>query len=90
MARGWESKAVADQIEEADTRSQKERAQAHQLSAFQRARLERLAGLKLSRSRTLDQLERATNAARREMLQRTLRSLEIEIEGLSTDLTRGG
>ncbi len=88
MARGWESKAVADQIEEADERFQKERAAEHQLSTFERARRERLAGLKLSRSRTLDQLERATNAAHREMLQRTLSALEIEIEELFNDAER--
>jgi hypothetical protein len=42
-------------------------------------RLERLASLELSRARTLDQLERATSAARRAMLKRTLLALEREI-----------
>lgn len=82
MARGWESKAVADQIEEADERSRGEELEQIRLtaSAEMRARHERLESLKLSRSRTLEQLERATNPAYREMLQRTLRALESEID----------
>jgi uncharacterized protein Yka (UPF0111/DUF47 family) len=84
MARGWESKSVADQMEEADERSRA----AHvptpdELSPEMRARRERLESLKLSRARTLDQLERATRHAHREMLQRTLRALENEIDDVS-------
>jgi hypothetical protein len=82
MARGWESKAVADQIEEADGRSRDDELEQIRLtaSAEMRARHDRLESLKLSRSRTLEQLERATNPAYREMLQRTLRALESEID----------
>ena len=47
-----------------------------------RARRERLQSLRLSRSRTLAQLERATGEAHREMLSRTLRALENEIADL--------
>lgn len=85
MARGWESKSVADQIEEADERARQaetERAQ-HLDSPEMRARFERLETLKLSRARTLEQLERATNHAYREMLSRSLRALEAEIEELN-------
>ncbi len=83
MARGWESKAVEAQVEAAEERARQleQRAQA-ELSPAERARQERLESLKLSRTRTLDQLERATRPAHREMLQRTLRSLEREIEDL--------
>jgi hypothetical protein len=82
MARGWESKAVADQMEEADERARAEQqsAQEGELSPAERERRQRLESLKLSRARTLDQLERATNRAYREMLQKTLRALEAEIE----------
>jgi hypothetical protein len=85
MARGWESKAVADQMEEADSRAQEESNERAHLSASPeiRARLERLESLKLSRTRTLEQLERATNQSYREMLRRTLRALEAEIEELN-------
>ncbi|MBC7909904.1 MAG: hypothetical protein H7Y30_05360 [Pyrinomonadaceae bacterium] len=86
MARGWESKSVADQMEEADARSlEDEKEERAHLSASPviRARLERLESLKLSRTRTLEQLERATNQSYREMLRRTLRALEAEIEELN-------
>lgn len=81
MARGWESKAVADQMEEASERAQNQGAD-YESSPEVRARRERLESLKLSRTRTLDQLERATRHPHREMLQRTLRALEAEIEEL--------
>jgi septal ring factor EnvC (AmiA/AmiB activator) len=82
MARGWESKAVADQMEAADERASIRQEQ-YELSPEVRARRERLDGLRLSRSRTLEQLEHATRRPHREMLQRTLRALEAEIEELS-------
>ncbi|HEX8494296.1 MAG TPA: hypothetical protein VF658_15715 [Pyrinomonadaceae bacterium] len=82
MARGWESKAVADQMEAADERASIRQEQ-YEMSPAVRARRERLESLRLSRSRTLEQLERATRRAHREMLQRTLRALEAEIEELS-------
>jgi hypothetical protein len=50
------------------------------LSPQERERRQRLESLKLSRARTLDQLESVTNPAYREMLKRTLRALEAEIE----------
>jgi len=81
MARGWESKAVEDQVQEAEERARlAERASLLPDSPEERARLEKLESLKLSRTRTLDQLERATRPAHREMLQRTLAALEREIE----------
>jgi hypothetical protein len=83
LARGWESKAVADQMEEADARARAEQLAEDELSPEERERRQRLASVKLSRARTLDQLESVTNRAYREMLQRTLRALEAEIEELS-------
>ena len=53
-----------------------------------RARRERFEHLRLSRARTLEQLERATHPARREMLKRTLAALEAELEGLSNQPPR--
>lgn len=81
MARGWESKSVADQQEAADERAQRQRA-TEELSPEERERRARLESLMLSRTRTLDQLEQATRPAHREMLRRTLRALEAEIEEL--------
>ena len=77
LARGWESKSVESQQEESFRES--ERHDPRQLSPEERARQERLASLELSRARTLDQLERATSAAHRAMLKRTLLALEREI-----------
>ncbi|HEX8748338.1 MAG TPA: hypothetical protein VF717_14275 [Pyrinomonadaceae bacterium] len=83
MARGWESKAVEDQISEAEERARRKLTSQDELSPEERARRERLDSLLLSRARTLTQLEQATRPAHREMLQRTLRALEAEIDGLS-------
>ena len=81
MARGWESKAVADQIEEGE----QERTQQPSSKTTQEERLkqERLASLLLSKSRLLEQLERARHPAHRDMLLNGLRAIEKEIEGVS-------
>ena len=81
MARGWESKSVADQMEQTDVRAP-EQAARYEISPAVRARRERLESLKLSRARTAAQLEQAQATAHREMLRRTLRALETEIEEL--------
>ena len=77
LARGWESKSVESQQEESFRESEQQRLQA--LSPEERVRQERLASLELSRARTLDQRERATGAAHRAMLKRTLLALERDI-----------
>ena len=82
MARGWESKAVADQMEEAGKRAPTQ-TPPDDWSPEERARRERLESLRLSRARTLSQLERATRPAHRQMLQSTLRAIEAEMEELS-------
>jgi hypothetical protein len=72
MARGFESKAVADQQEQASSRAtHKEPVEAH------RRRLE------LSRADVQKRLETATADAHREMLQRALTALDEEIATLS-------
>jgi hypothetical protein len=80
LARGWESKSVESQQEESVRESEQRDSQP--TSPEERARLERLASLELSRTRTLDQLERANSAAHRAMLKRTLLALEREITEL--------
>jgi hypothetical protein len=91
MARGWESKNVADQLEAAEERAREmERRAQGEVSPAERARQEQLASLQLSRSRTLDQLERATRPAHREMLQRTLRALENQIEQVKSQELEAG
>jgi TATA-binding protein-associated factor Taf7 len=78
MARGWESKAIADQIEEEESRQQ-QTANA-EITPEQRILKQRLDSLKLSRSRLLQQLERATHPAHRNVLLNGLKAVEKEIE----------
>ncbi|HEU4594957.1 MAG TPA: hypothetical protein VFS10_07285 [Pyrinomonadaceae bacterium] len=84
MARGWESKAVEAQLDEKIARDE-DRAALEELSPAERARRERLDALRLSRARTLEQLERALAPAHREMLKRTLLALERDISELSPE-----
>jgi molecular chaperone DnaK (HSP70) len=88
MARGWESKAVEDQIEQANERARRSLQSPEDLSPEERERRERLESLMLSRTRTLAQLESATRPAHRQMLQRTLRALEAEIEEQEAEVRR--
>jgi hypothetical protein len=81
MARGWESKAVADQIEEGGVRQQNARNPAP--SPEQRKLKEQLDSLKLSRSRLLQQLEHAKHPAHRDVLLNGLKAVEKEIEEVS-------
>ena len=84
MARGWESKAVADQIEEGESRqAQSPNAAA---SPEERQLKDRLASLTLSRSRLLQQLERATLPAHRNVLLNGLKAVEKELEEISLKL----
>ena len=84
MARGW-GKSAEEVEQEAEERRRQRDAPAVDASPEARARREQIETLRLSRARTLEQLERSTNRAHREMLQRTLRSLEIQIEALGGD-----
>jgi hypothetical protein len=81
MARGWESKAVADQIEEGESRPAP--VEKGQVSPEQRRLKERLDSLRLSKSRLLQQLERARHPAHRNVLLNGLKAVEKEIEELS-------
>ena len=78
MARGWESKAVEEQIEESDRRA--DEAIKVSASAQTREHLKRLESLNLSRSRMLEQLEKARHPAHREVLMKGLQAIEKEIE----------
>lgn len=82
MARGWESKSVADQIEEGN--SQREQAREVAASVEERARKDRLDSLLLSKSRILQQLERATHPSHRDVLMNGLKAIERQIEEISS------
>ena len=85
MARGWESKAVADQIEEGESRQQQP--SKTETTKEQRMLKERLDSLKLSRSRLLQQLEHARHPAHRNVLLNGLKAVEREIEEVSVKVT---
>jgi hypothetical protein len=76
MARGWESKSVADQIEDAELREAKRDLE----SPEEQRRKERLDSLLLSKSRLLQQLARAKHPAHRGVLLNGLKAVEKEIE----------
>lgn len=80
MAIGW-GKSFEDQVEEGNQRlSPEERLM--RLPAEVRVRLQKLESLKLSRSRMLEQLDRARHKAHREVLMNGLSAVEKEIEEL--------
>ena len=81
MARGWESKAVADQIEEGESRQQQP--SKTEVTKEQRVLKEHLDSLNLSRSRLLQQLEHARHPAHRNVLLNGLKAVEREIEEVS-------
>lgn len=81
MARGWESKAVADQIEEGN--SARPVANSAAASTEDRALKQKLDSLLLSKSRILQQLEHAKHAAHRQVLLKGLQAIESEIDQLS-------
>jgi CHASE3 domain sensor protein len=78
MARGWESKSVEAQIEDAGSRS--ERGQA--LTPEQRELKRRREGIELSRRRVLQELATTRSAARRASLEQALAFLDAELAKL--------
>jgi hypothetical protein len=80
MARGWESKSVEAQMEEAASEpSQAE----HFFSASERQTKQKKSDLQLSRKRIVQQLENSTNERYSELLRRTLADLDAQIAALS-------
>lgn len=83
MAIGW-GKSFEDQVEEGNQRLSEREPQVR-LDRQARIRLQRLESLKLSRSRILTQLDRATNDSHRKVLMNGLRAIEKEMETVSAD-----
>ena len=79
MARGFDSKNVEWQQQQAEeAREARKRPQTAQ-SREQRERAERRRSLELALVRTRADLEKATRPAHRELLERTLKALEQEL-----------
>jgi hypothetical protein len=81
MARGWESKSVEAQQDEAATRRTSEKPR---LTREDAARLRETETLRLSLRNVLQQLERSHDARHRAMLQEALAELERRIRELGT------
>lgn len=76
MARGWESKSVEQQQEEAkEARSKKGK----RLSPEEIAAENRRKGLQMSRQRIVQQLEAASNPQHRNMLEAALAELDAQL-----------
>ncbi len=78
----WDGDALAGQMEEVFERQQAAadaRANKYTSTAEERARSGQFESLRLSRSRLMDQLSRATNPAHRTMLERALQSINDEM-----------
>ena len=89
MARGWESKSVADQIEEGNSR-RAERSLPESVLPETRHLQARLQSLQLSRSRLLQQLDRAKHASHRGVLSNGLKAIENEIDEVTAELSASG
>jgi hypothetical protein len=84
MARGWESKSVEAQQEDAS----RGRVTRRTLTETERAVLERRRTLELTRTRAAAELSRATAAAHRSMLEQTIAAIDEQIEQLTADTRR--
>ena len=80
MARGWESKSVEAQQEEASRAELRRRATTPEQLALE----DRRRTLELMRTRAEDDLSRATVAAHRHMLEQAIASLDTELARLRT------
>jgi len=79
MARGWESKASESQQDDAAARKAFKPA----LTAEQQAQSQRRQTLELSRARLAADLERASAAPHRQMLERAIADVDAQLHSLS-------
>lgn len=79
MARGWESKAIEAQQDEAGRKGSKQGAP---LTADQRATLQRRRTLQLARTRMFADLESATLERHRAMLQAAIADIDEQLRAL--------
>jgi hypothetical protein len=79
MARGWESKSVEAQQDEAA----RDRVRRPALTEAQRASAQHRVALELARARALADLERATSPHHRQMLEQALAALDALLDALT-------
>jgi hypothetical protein len=80
MARGWESKSVESQIEDAEIRTRKSEIP---LTIEEQRRRSELALLELNRIRVVNEIARASHPRHRETLQAALKHLDDKITSLT-------
>jgi hypothetical protein len=80
MARGWESKEIESQIEAAAART--EQVRVNQMQAAQITLQRERESLELSRTRVLQDMEKAENPRYRDMLQQSLGFLDQKLAAL--------
>jgi hypothetical protein len=78
MARGWESKSIESQQEEASRQQKRQPV----LSDEQRARAALRRTLELTRARTMADLERAASPAHKRMLEQAIAALDQQLSSL--------
>jgi len=78
MARGWESKSIESQQDDAGRRT----AGGPVLTSEERTRQQHKAGLQLALAETQAQLGAACRPAHREMLKMRLDAIQLQLEGL--------
>jgi hypothetical protein len=83
MARGWESKAVEDQVQE--FQSKEDRKNKKQVSQDQLETRRKRGVLLLSRARVEKQLQASHCLRYREQLERALADLDVQLAQLPTD-----
>ena len=81
MARGWESKAVGDQIDSAE--GEKDKSKNSPLGREQQDRVRRMGILELSRKRVSQDLEKSQDERYQKVLQRALADLDAQIAELN-------
>ena len=79
MARGWESKSVESQQDDADRR----KVVRPELTASERQVFERRTTLELSRARLAGDLSRATAPTHRSMLEQALADIDAQLDSLA-------
>lgn len=87
MAGGWDGDALAGQMEDALDRAQEaqQRPNFDDSTPAERAVRARRESLRLSHSRTKQQLEHATNPAHRAMLEKALHALTTEMDACGSE-----
>jgi hypothetical protein len=79
MARGWESKSVGQQIEEAGMES---KISSSWVPASEQSERQKLEGLRLQRARIIQELESSRNSRFRELREIELQHIDEELQRL--------